>query len=644
MQRGLIIVGWIIGTAISLLLGQVFGAQQMINLGTPNQGDGDPIYTAFGKVQANFTELFSGSVGLTATNTWEAQLQLKSHATPDPVTDVGQIWYSDPELKLKFQDEDGSIFALSGLYPEYAATPQFPVYYVDPQWGSTSEWGYNNPLRPYQSITYALYFAPTNSVIMLSPGVHLLDADQYTAVKSGQTIMGRGPSTIIKIISKNAGANTAALWVPNATNVVLRDFVIDANGSAFTFGAGEKLNGIALSNSRNVTIQNVTIQNIDGYRPTYLTALECFPINIDSCTNVLVTGVTIEKVLTTFATGIIVGNSKGVRVMDSYIDCKSIGLGTALDVADITFENITVTNAAYGYNHDTYGTGAFVARDVTVRDCTFYGTAIGGGTGWGDSALHFVNNKWTNLVLVGNTFVRWTNGLSLGYTDSVEVNPSTFNATRIEGNFFENCSTNILLQSHTNTVANGNIFRGGVSLLSTGRGPAGGMTMMQGQAAATPMAGISTLWANQTNGLPYVTTPAGTTHLAATVMTNVIGAGTDYTLTGAYARVDFGTTDPDLNALPAGVWLIMAEVSFQGGATTGDDYNFRLYNATGAAAIAGSTTHVEVSLANGHSQASITVPITLTTDSRVYLEAYNATAVRGTVLSAGTRMTALRIQ
>jgi hypothetical protein len=643
MQRSLIIAGWILGTVISLLLGQVFGAQQMLNIGTPNSGTGDSIYTAFGKVQANFTELYAGSVLLTATNTWEAQIQLKSHAWPTPVADVGQIWYSDPELKLKFQDEDGSIFALSGLYPEYTVAPTFPVIYVDPQYGSTTEWGYNNPLRPYQSITYALYFAPTNATIVLAPGVHLLDADQYTAVKSGQTIMGRGPGTIIKIISKNAGANTAGLWVPNATNVVLRDFVIDANGSAFTFGAGEKINGIALSQCKNVTIQNVTIQNIDGYRPTYLTALEAFPINIDSCTNVLVTGVTIEKVLTTFATGIIVGNSKGVRVMDSYIDCKSIGLGTALDVADVTFENITVTNAAYGYNHDTYGTGTFVARDVTVRDCTFYGTAIGGGTGWGDSGLHFVNNRWTNLVLTGNTFVGWTNGLSLGYTDSVEVNPSTFHSTRIEGNFFENCSTNILLQSHTNTVANGNIFKGGTSLLSTGRGPAGGMTMMQGQTAATPMAGISTLWVNQTNGLPYVTTPTSS-HVAAVVATNVLGSGTDYTLAGAYATVDFGTQDPDFNALPAGTWLIFAEVAFQGGATTGDDYWFRLYNATAGSAVSGSETHVEVSLSNGHEQAHIMMPVTITTDSRIYLQAYNATAVRGTVTSTRTRMSALRIQ
>jgi hypothetical protein len=59
MQRGLIIGGWILGTAIALLLGQAFGAQQIINLGTPNQGDGDTFYTAFGKVKSNFAELYA---------------------------------------------------------------------------------------------------------------------------------------------------------------------------------------------------------------------------------------------------------------------------------------------------------------------------------------------------------------------------------------------------------------------------------------------------------------------------------------------------------------------------------------------------------------------------------------------------------
>jgi hypothetical protein len=53
---------------------------------------------------------------------------------------------------------------------------------------------------------------------------------------------------------------------------------------------------------------------------------------------------------------------------------------------------------------------------------------------------------------------------------------------------------------------------------------------------------------------------------------------------------------------------------------------------------------VEVSLSNGHEQAHIMMPVTITTDSRIYLQAYNATAVRGTVTSTRTRMSALRIQ
>jgi hypothetical protein len=60
MQRSLIRAAWILGTALALLLGQVFGAQQVINLGTPNSGTGDSLYDAFTKVSSNFNELYSG--------------------------------------------------------------------------------------------------------------------------------------------------------------------------------------------------------------------------------------------------------------------------------------------------------------------------------------------------------------------------------------------------------------------------------------------------------------------------------------------------------------------------------------------------------------------------------------------------------
>ena len=42
-------------------------AKQTINIGTADKGDGDPIRTAFNKVNANFTELYT-ALGLTDNN------------------------------------------------------------------------------------------------------------------------------------------------------------------------------------------------------------------------------------------------------------------------------------------------------------------------------------------------------------------------------------------------------------------------------------------------------------------------------------------------------------------------------------------------------------------------------------------------
>lgn len=45
--------------------------QKIINIGTPNKGDGDPLRNAFDKINQNFTELY---------NTASADVQLPSQA------------------------------------------------------------------------------------------------------------------------------------------------------------------------------------------------------------------------------------------------------------------------------------------------------------------------------------------------------------------------------------------------------------------------------------------------------------------------------------------------------------------------------------------------------------------------------------
>ena len=56
--------------------------QQTINLGSgANSGNGDPLRTAFTKVNANFTELYAASVGITVSN------------TAPSLPSAGDLWY-----------------------------------------------------------------------------------------------------------------------------------------------------------------------------------------------------------------------------------------------------------------------------------------------------------------------------------------------------------------------------------------------------------------------------------------------------------------------------------------------------------------------------------------------------------------------
>lgn len=95
------------------------------------------------------------------------------------------------------------------------------------------------------------------------------------------------------------------------------------------------------------------------------------------------------------------------------------------------------------------------------------------------------------------------------------------------------------------------------------------------------------------NGANFVSSAIQATDIAAVVPTatssQVLGAGTAYTLTATYARVDFGTTDAQVTLPAAGTYLVTALIGMtspRAGTTTRVD--FELYNSTDAAAVAGS--------------------------------------------------------
>ena len=96
--------------------------------------------------------------------------------------------------------------------------------------------------------------------------------------------------------------------------------------------------------------------------------------------------------------------------------------------------------------------------------------------------------------------------------------------------------------------------------------------------------------------------PTGATGAAGAVATNsnsqVIGGPTDYDLTAAMAKVDFGATDPEVTLPEAGTYLVLVQIGGINGTGSGAtrEWAFKLFNSTTAADVVGSDTFCRASL------------------------------------------------
>lgn len=161
-----------------------------------------------------------------------------------------------------------------------------------------------------------------------------------------------------------------------------------------------------------------------------------------------------------------------------------------------------------------------------------------------------------------------------------------------------------------------------------------------------PASGYGCVWT--TSGeLQYRTATAsegsGQTNRVHNRTSNIAGAGTNYTLTTSWARIDFGTTDADLTLPTAGTYLLIAQVQYTPDASgAADSARFTLHNATDTLDIG------TVRCASGVASAPCTVPIietvTVTAASKVIrILAINDTANRGTITSTGTTLHYVRL-
>lgn len=121
------------------------------------------------------------------------------------------------------------------------------------------------------------------------------------------------------------------------------------------------------------------------------------------------------------------------------------------------------------------------------------------------------------------------------------------------------------------------------------------------------------------------------------------GVGTDYTLTGATARVDFGTTDAEVTLPTAGTYLILATCQVQGDAVGAlDEVRVKLYNSTDAAAI-GVERSVTMAVASSLDPIDILETVTVTASKLIQIYAYNVTAARGKILATKTEIKYVRL-
>lgn len=129
-----------------------------------------------------------------------------------------------------------------------------------------------------------------------------------------------------------------------------------------------------------------------------------------------------------------------------------------------------------------------------------------------------------------------------------------------------------------------------------------------------------------------------------TATAKATGAGTDYTLTGSTARVDFGTTDVELTLPGAGTFLLIATVQLQADAAgAGDEVRLKLRQTTGTPADVGIERRVTMPANSALVPVDLVETVTVAASQTIQLWAHNASSARGVVLAVKTEAKQVRL-
>jgi hypothetical protein len=166
----------------------------------------------------------------------------------------------------------------------------------------------------------------------------------------------------------------------------------------------------------------------------------------------------------------------------------------------------------------------------------------------------------------------------------------------------------------------------GTLLLPTGprglsiTGPAGA-TGAKGDTGATGAAG-----ATGAPGPTGATGPAGATATNANGV--VVGGTTDYTMTLAFAKIDFGTVDLDATLASAGTYLMVARITGTNGSGGEREWGFKFFNSSIATDVAASESYAVVADSAGEQTIFVTALVTTTADNQV-IQVYAKTGNAG---------------
>lgn len=128
------------------------------------------------------------------------------------------------------------------------------------------------------------------------------------------------------------------------------------------------------------------------------------------------------------------------------------------------------------------------------------------------------------------------------------------------------------------------------------------------------------------------------------ISAQVNSAGTNYARTTTTARVDFGTTDPEITLPTPGTYIVFAGTLYTADAVGAlDVVAIALRNSTDSV-YEGLSCNAMGAVASGQESLTISAVVTVTAPKVIQLWAVNATANRGTLIASVTYIHFIRLR